>query len=455
MTWETTHIALESAFIYIFLPKEKRERYSIRKKDWFYISLFAMFPDLDVFFGIHRSVSHSFVVVALFGLLTVITLKGINKYTPDWSRKHEVLKDAIVLFPWFWALHLILDLGFGPLQLFYPLSKAFFNVSFDLLVSLKPLGPIPIVPYGITINFEMLSETAGLKSFVINMSYEQRLALYGTSKVSFEIYELPVHAFLFIGWTYWLTKDSIAEINRKIIFPKKKIPLTWEKTGKIFLETLKVLAWLWLIGISSLLAYNSIPSQNRQEGFAYWNVTLVSEKITPIQLVEANFPNKDTKPEIWISFPSSKVNLTLGLLIISEKNRNIDTTPIIKLVSSWNGSFTSEPFRKNYTSIINGIQWANLILPVELKNTPFVLNKSNFKTNYMLIGIVLLDWEINSSFVKTGEIKISYSYDQSNVRDFFLRVGLISLFSPVIVSIFSGFSYYLFLDFFRKKRLKE
>ncbi len=452
MTWETTHLALESSLVYIFLPKEKRKFYSNHKKEWFLISLLASVPDLDSLFKIHRSFSHSLVMVALYGLI-VIPLINNKKDRNYWVKKHKVIKDAIILFPWFWMMHIILDFGFGPMQLFYPISTAFFDISFYLLISLKPLGPFPFVPYGISINFKLLTESTGLKSFIINMSYEERLKLFGTNKMQFLIDEFTIHASIFLAWCFWLMRDHISKKSRALLERRVNISFfdgNQKKAFKTGWKAFKIFGWLWLIGTTSMLASNSIPAIRTETGYAYWEITLVSDTVTPMQFLEANFPKKTT-PAVSISLPVSPYNITIGVLISTDKDVIINVSSIVTFIDKWNNSFTNREFRGNYSSIIKNQEWYNSLFIVQLKENTTILKLDVQKTDYLLLGIILVNWGEDLSFVKSGEIKITSLFEQSETKNFFYLVGLISLLIPIIISLMVIILKYQFFKITKEK----
>jgi len=90
----------------------------IDKRTILLLSPFALFPDIDAFFGMHRMVLHS-LFIALIPLLLCIVFK---------SRKLE-----LILISYFILSHIIFDLSYPGVMLFYPFINEMFYFSFDFM----------------------------------------------------------------------------------------------------------------------------------------------------------------------------------------------------------------------------------------------------------------------------------------------------------------------------------
>ena len=95
--------------------------------DWrrsLFVSLIALVPDLDVLFYVHRSESHSLIVLALIVLpILAITL----------VKKQSIVTNLTVLAAFGVGMHLLLDLFDDYTPLFWPIS----NQSLKVLTSLN------------------------------------------------------------------------------------------------------------------------------------------------------------------------------------------------------------------------------------------------------------------------------------------------------------------------------
>ena len=101
----------------------------------FLYGFIGFLPDIDFFFNIHRAIFHS-VFIPL--ILVVLAIYMGKKY-----------RHFLLLFSMIYALHIIMDLPFGPTAIFYPLSSQFFIINLSSGVHMETLMP----------TFEMTIET--------------------------------------------------------------------------------------------------------------------------------------------------------------------------------------------------------------------------------------------------------------------------------------------------------
>jgi len=95
-------------------------------------SVIALTPDLDVLFQVHRSVSHSLVLLAFVALPLLVL-----------ARKHRNARSVILLATFGVATHLVLDvLGDSPTPLFWPLLDD--SVSLQIALYLH-IGSAPAI----------------------------------------------------------------------------------------------------------------------------------------------------------------------------------------------------------------------------------------------------------------------------------------------------------------------
>lgn len=136
------------------------------RKDWKKVlafSLFALLPDLDFAFGLHRMLFHNvfFAVIAGFAVFAVLRVLRIEK----------ALKYGAFSFLGVFS-HLLLDLGKPGIAVLYPfLEKA---VYLEFYISLNVLKLTPYLKFGIA---ELGKETLG---FCCEM---ERAFLSGTTTV--------------------------------------------------------------------------------------------------------------------------------------------------------------------------------------------------------------------------------------------------------------------------------
>lgn len=90
------------------------------------ISSLAVFPDLDVLFGIHRSISHSviFILALSIGLILILSYLGIDK--------SEKLLILLVLLS-----HLFLDMFGGYTPIFWPIFDKSIYIFTEMTANMK------------------------------------------------------------------------------------------------------------------------------------------------------------------------------------------------------------------------------------------------------------------------------------------------------------------------------
>jgi hypothetical protein len=100
--------------------------------DWrkaLFASLVALTPDLDVFFNVHRSESHSLILLTIVVVPLLILL-----------RKHKTLRTLVLLGTLGILTHFVLDLFQNPVPLLWPLLNQSLSIStiLDLHIGSAP-----------------------------------------------------------------------------------------------------------------------------------------------------------------------------------------------------------------------------------------------------------------------------------------------------------------------------
>ncbi|ODS37204.1 MAG: hypothetical protein A7316_02045 [Candidatus Altiarchaeales archaeon WOR_SM1_86-2] len=122
---------------------------NIDKRTILLLSPFALFPEIDAFFVMHRILLHN-IFVALVPLLFYFI-----------SRKNKLI---FVLISYFLLSHLILDLAYPGVALFYPLSGKCLYFSIDFMFDDYRISPV--IHYGI----EYIEVGAPRGEFISNLA---------------------------------------------------------------------------------------------------------------------------------------------------------------------------------------------------------------------------------------------------------------------------------------------
>ena len=117
---------------------------NIDKRTILLLSVFAVLPDVDALFGMHRMVLHSIFIVIIPLALYVI------------SKKHKLI---FILIAYFLLSHVLLDLASPGVSLLYPVTdeRVYFSANFMF----KDWEITPVIEYGTAENVKTGGSPAG------------------------------------------------------------------------------------------------------------------------------------------------------------------------------------------------------------------------------------------------------------------------------------------------------
>ncbi|MHA1198120.1 MAG: metal-dependent hydrolase, partial [Candidatus Heimdallarchaeaceae archaeon] len=178
MTYTPTHLALQSLIVWLLLSKKNKSYYKEHRWEFIIISLFAMFPDIDLFFGTHRSYTHS-LIIPTFVILSMLVIEKVHKDASPLESPTRRMIRFVKLAALMWLIHIFLDLSWGPLLLFWPVDPNLYDLSIYLRFENASWLFFPLTFVGIIPNWTIYSQTEGQNIYFINLSQEQRQAIYG------------------------------------------------------------------------------------------------------------------------------------------------------------------------------------------------------------------------------------------------------------------------------------
>ncbi|MFW9914734.1 MAG: metal-dependent hydrolase [Candidatus Thorarchaeota archaeon] len=364
MTYAPTHFALAGLFVWVTMGEKKRKEFSERKKGHFLLLNFVtVIPDFDFVFFFHRGPSHS-----LFGPIILLLIGIISRrYLANKRDDLAFYGDMIILAAVFWQLHIILDLGFGPTALFWPVSEEYYSFWFDIETSIKPVGFLPFIITGFKMGVDRLSPEEGRLTYVYNWSTEERIAKYGSEPVVWGISDIFFHILIFLVWTML--------VGRKLI---PTVPSSWLATTKVkeyFSLLQNRLAILAVLIIFLAFAVGPMQGEMRIE----------NEKSYATQMI---IGPREFSPAIWVNIDLDQITTgtaiveinkggtgMLGLVQLPQKEvQNISTT----LFEGWNRSLAISE-EENSTSSLQSISMA----PDFPTNYSEMLQTIKSKTNYL------------------------------------------------------------------------
>ncbi len=221
MTFTPSHISLESILLWSFIPTSEKERFQQKKHYFWIVIAFSLLPDLDVFVGLHRGLSHSvifpLILVISGGMIYYYYQHGIHILSNGQKKEEKLVKRSFigrcVLYSGIlWLIHIILDLE-QPLTIFYPLSDRLYQFNFEILFDVMPWLIFPATIVGIGFEISGLSYLRGLRSYFVNLPPSIREEIYGHTPVAFSIDDFFVHVILFAIFLVYVALPMTPTVN--------------------------------------------------------------------------------------------------------------------------------------------------------------------------------------------------------------------------------------------------
>lgn len=432
MTYTPTHLGISTLLMYSIMPKRRKQYLKNNPIIFFFLSLGALIPDLDLLFGGHRFISHSIFIPLIFTL--------ISRYVKH--ERYENLSFNLQFLGIIWFSHIVFDLSFGPLALFWPIDDRFYDVVLGVVFNLEGNILLPITITGLFMAVIMTDPLVGTQTFFVNWTIEERLTYYGSSILKWPIENFMVHTLISLWWVYFIVFPFMREIYRK--WKQKRKVQDDKKQSSLFAYAGQFIAKIrklkgkrndWSVLVLLLvLIYASLyagPFAGKSWEYEKTESEILYTLSDTFRVAGSkNFtlpPNSDLY--INISVPSSTITFSLFIIKLQE----VDIESILDEISNKTdmldaGKLTKSEFFDEYKSIISTIN-------IEEK----VVNENNsasweFFSNYnitLLFG--LASWNTSQSFVRSISIGSIWTIQ----RDDQFRNGVIaaSFFSSMFVSI--------------------
>lgn len=227
MTLFPTHLSLESILFWSFISSNERDNFRQNKSLFWIVIMFSILPDIDIFFALHRLISHSIfvpIIITIIGTLIYyyyhylkVNSSNEEALTDDIKKNNEkksfwgrCLSYGGIL----WFLHILLDLD-SPLAIFYPLSNRLYSLNFAILIDMMPWVFLPVTIVGFILELTGISYLQGVSLYFINLSPSQRIEIYGREPVAISIDNLLIHVLLFIIFFIFVARPMLPNLNIK------------------------------------------------------------------------------------------------------------------------------------------------------------------------------------------------------------------------------------------------
>lgn len=408
MTYTPTHLSLQSLVVWLLLSKKNKLYYQEHRWEYIIISLFAMFPDIDLLFGMHRSYTHS-LIIPTFIILSMLIIEKVYKDVSTIETPTRKVVRFVKLASLMWIIHIFLDLSWGPLLLFWPVDPNLYDLSIYLRFENTSWLFFPLTLVGIIPDWTIYSPAEGQKIYFINLSQEERQAIYG-NYIDLYIAQFTLHLLLFIVWFVVIVIPAFRRKKKREAKEQKRFILF----SKAFWTRLK--RHLTLLGIFVIflgLLLGPIIGNNKEMNYnissQYKNTNALFDPTLGITIEGKSFANTTVEFSSDISLVKYNVSMVLtdNNTFTNFFNDFDNLTQIY-----YDGNITYNQLLGSYFSLTNQLIsnsyfHLRLIQDQVLNGTLFQLNTTDEITTIYLVTFVD-EWNLNESYIYNAKITVSY-----------------------------------------------
>lgn len=404
-----THFALEGLIVWLLLSKKNKSYYKEHRWEFILINLFAVFSDLDILFGYHRTATHSLIIPTFVLLSMVIAGKFTNEIDNTESpskRLTRFLKLASIM----WILHIFLDLSWGPIQLFWPIDVNLYDLVVTLRFENKPWLFFPLSFVGLIPNWTIYSATEGRGIFLTNLSQQEREAIYG-QYFNYTIEQITLHILIFVVWIVIILLPVFVRKNKK---KKEKKERKFLYYWQIFWNRLKrqlTLLGLFIVFLGLLLG----PSIGKQRlitydiNAEYRNSLTLFDPTLGIALTHKPMTTTEIiyESQIGIVTYSTSVMLTPNDTFV-EFFENFDNLTL----NYYNGNITYPHLLSEYINEVDKVKarsyyHTRLIGKENSDGLTITLNETETETSIFFISVID-EWNTSESFIYDVSCTLNY-----------------------------------------------
>jgi hypothetical protein len=219
MTLMPTHLSLEAILFWTFIPASEKERFREKKPFFWLVIAFSIFPDLDIFIGIHRGIFHSIIVPMGMVILGLVIYYNYQYLAHRSSTEQHLEVDTrsfigrcLLYAGILWLIHILLDLEY-PLAILYPFSDRLYQFNFTILYDVMPWFILPATIAGIGFEISGVSYLRGLTTYFVNLPPAIREEIYGHKPIAFSIDDFFIHVILFVIFLVYVARPMVPTVN--------------------------------------------------------------------------------------------------------------------------------------------------------------------------------------------------------------------------------------------------
>ncbi|MHA1303682.1 MAG: hypothetical protein ACTSPI_08275 [Candidatus Heimdallarchaeaceae archaeon] len=409
MTYTPTHLTLQGIILWNLLPKKQKDYFKEHRWDFIIINLFAIFPDIDILFGAHRTYTHS-IILPTFLLLIVIILDKLNSRFILFENRGKKIVKILKYSMLMWGFHISLDFGWDALLLFWPLDNHFYDFTLYFRFGTESWWILPLVFIGVIPSWRLYSRTEGQNMFFINLSQQQRESIFG-QYIDLTIPELSLHIFIFLTWAIIILLPALKSKRKQD--KKKENRKAFYIVGKNLWRRVKrqltgLGLFILLLGI--VLGPIIGPVNTYSTGFAVYLVNTNSWFDPTLGFTIEREQGRTVSVEIEGETGVVEYNATLMLL---DHNSFYNFFTEFELITQkyYNQTATFSELFANYQFLVNKTKATSYFLkpvtePEKIVNVTLDEEATGEGAYYILY--VIDEWNITQSFLYKISVKIDY-----------------------------------------------
>jgi hypothetical protein len=384
-----THLSLEAILFWTFIPSSEKERFNQKKIIFWIVIAFTLLPDLDIFIGIHRGISHSIIVPMVMVIVGSMVYYNYQYFNPssDEQRgnyKLSFIGRCVLYAGVLWLIHILLDLEY-PLAIFYPLSDRLYQFNFAIFFDVMPWLIFPATIAGIGFEISGISYLRGLTTYFVNLPPAIREEIYGHKPVAFSIDDFFVHVILFVIFLMYVARPMVPTVNLSHLSEwREKIRFDGPLLG---------FGIILLVGglvIGPMIGTHTIDSDSIRGSFQVSSTTF-----SPTIAIKFETTNYLLQPDTVFSVESTLKTTSEDdpfdqiLLLTTQENYNTFSKDVSKLFKQYpfNTSENILAFETNYSTLLDDL----ITYPLDMNLTK--LNETSLHTqlssgSFAIVGVI-------------------------------------------------------------------
>ncbi len=404
MTLSPTHLSLESTLFWVFISNSEQERFRKSKPLFWIVVAFTILPDIDIFFGLHRALSHSIIIP------TALTIIGTfiyyyfnyfsnkdtsNKVNNNENEKRSFWGRCISYGGILWLIHILLDLDL-PLAIFFPLSDRLYTLNFAILIDMMPWLIFPVMIVGFVLELTGISYLKGISLYFINLTPSQRIEIWGDEPVALTIDDLFLHIIIFVIFVIFVARPMLPDFSSERVSK-------WRRKQHFDTPVLSLGIILMIIGllIGPMTGTHTVDSNSILTNFQVSSTTL--SPVIAITFESTNYllqPNTEhyTKGTLVMRSGSSQFDHLLFLSTQDSYNSFSNSVSELFRQHPLNTSDNILQFELNYQSLINEFSSGSILVNSTSTNETSLEAQLN-RGSYALVAVIH-NW--NSTKVLNG-----------------------------------------------------